>query len=336
MSFLFGAKKQKSPSELVKQTKELLVSLEKNRANQKQCEKTLEEISKNLAGMKICLYGDSEHEPSADTTQLLAHEVFNNDLLPSLVSEMENLEFEAKKDVSQIFNNLLRKTQNNRSPAVEYILKNKIILDDLIKGYQSSEVALNSGSMLRECIRHESLVKEILNSPSFYSFFQYVEVANFDVASDAFATFKELLTQHKAVAAEFLDKNYEEVMRQYTELLKSKNYVTRRQSLKLLGELLLDRANFKIMTRYISDSSNLKLMMNLLRDPSKSIQFESFHVFKVFVANPNKPKPIQDILVKNKEKLIAFLGNFQNDKEDDQFKEEKAFLLKNIQQLEAS
>jgi len=125
MSFLFGAKKQKSPSELVKQTKELLVSLEKNRANQKQCEKTLEEISKNLAGMKICLYGDSEHEPSADTTQLLAHEVFNNDLLPSLVSEMENLEFEAKKDVSQIFNNLLRKTQNNRSPAVEYILKNK-------------------------------------------------------------------------------------------------------------------------------------------------------------------------------------------------------------------
>ena len=33
----------------------------------------------------------------------------------------------------------------------------------------------------------------------------------------------------------------------YTELLKSDNYVTRRQSLKLLGELLLDRSNVKIM-----------------------------------------------------------------------------------------
>ena len=68
------------------------------------------------------------------------------------------------------------------------------------------------------------------------------------------------------------------------------------------------------MTKYISDQSNLKLMMTLLRDKSRSIQFEGFHVFKVFVANPNKPPPILHILVKNKEKLIAFLTNFHNDK----------------------
>lgn len=84
--------------------------------------------------------------------------------------------------------------------------------------------------------------------------------------------------------------------------------------LQLLGELLLDRANFNIMTRYISDSANLKLMMNLLRDKSKSIQFEAFHVFKVFVANPKKTKPIYDILHKNQDRLVAFLSNFQNEK----------------------
>lgn len=33
----------------------------------------------------------------------------------------------------------------------------------------------------------------------------------------------------------------------YESLLKSTNYVTRRQSLKLLGELLLDRSNFNVM-----------------------------------------------------------------------------------------
>ncbi len=68
------------------------------------------------------------------------------------------------------------------------------------------------------------------------------------------------------------------------------------------------------MTRYISDQENLKLMMNMLRDKSKNIQFEAFHVFKVFVANPNKARSILDILVKNKEKLIAFLSNFHNEK----------------------
>jgi calcium binding protein 39 len=76
----------------------------------------------------------------------------------------------------------------------------------------------------------------------------------------------------------------------------------------------LDRANFNVMTKYISNPDNLKLMMNLLRDKSRNIQFEAFHVFKVFVANPNKNRPISDILRKNRDKLITFLGNFHNDR----------------------
>ena len=88
------------------------------------------------------------------------------------------------------------------------------------------------------------------------------------------------------------------------------------------------------MTRYISNAENLKLMMNLLRDKSRNIQFEAFHVFKVFVANPNKTRPILDILLKNQEKLITFLSNFHNDRTDDeQFNDEKAFLIKQIQGL---
>lgn len=49
----------------------------------------------------------------------------------------------------------------------------------------------------------------------------------------------------------------------------------------MLGELLLNRANVKVMMRYVSDVKNLQLMMILLKDHSRSIQFEAFHVFKV-------------------------------------------------------
>ena len=35
------------------------------------------------------------------------------------------------------------------------------------------------------------------------------------------------------------------------------------------------------MTKYIESEDNFKVMMNLLRDKSKNIQFEAFHVFKV-------------------------------------------------------
>jgi calcium binding protein 39 len=102
------------------------------------------------------------------------------------------------------------------------------------------------------------------------------------------------------MVAEYLEKNYDRVCfafsllfnaplpkhsRQffgmYSTLINSTNYVTKRQSLKLLGEILLDRANFNVMTRYIANEANLKLIMNLLKDKSKNIQFEAFHVFKV-------------------------------------------------------
>jgi len=76
------------------------------------------------------------------------------------------------------------------------------------------------------------------------------------------------------------------------------------------------------MKKYVESSDNLKIMMNLLRDKSRNIQFESFHVFKVFVANPHKTKPVHDILLKNKEKLMTFLSNFQNDR-----KGEKSFCI---------
>ena len=56
--------------------------------------------------------------------------------------------------------------------------------------YEDPEIALNCGIMLRECIRYEALAKMVLFSDDFFKFFEYVEMSTFDIASDAFATFK--------------------------------------------------------------------------------------------------------------------------------------------------
>lgn len=203
-----------------------------------------------------------------------------------------------------------------------------------MKGYEKHDIALNCGSMLRECARYEELVKIMMSSEEFYNFFRYVEVDTFDIASDAFSTFKDLLTRHKSLSAEFLNKEYDRFFGEFHNLLNSTNYVTKRQSLKLLGEILLDRHNYVVMTRFISSPDNLKLMMTMLNYKSRNIQFEAFHVFKVFVANPNKPKAILDILLRNREKLIDFLKKFQTDRQDDeQFNEEKLYLIRQISNL---
>ena len=56
----------------------------------------------------------------------------------------------------------------------------------------------------------------------------------------------------------------------------------------------------------------------------------------MFVANPNKPADIVAILLRNREKLIQFLSRFRNEIEDDQFNREKAYLIKEIETLDAN
>jgi len=332
MSF-FGSKKKEKPTNLVKSCLSGIKAYAKYEGNKNKQEKAATDVSNCVHGMKVVFYGDEKVEANPEAAEQLANEILASDVLSLLSKNVAILGFEARKDLVTVFGNLIRRKNGNRFITVEYLERELGMLDALCLGYEQGEVALTSGQLLRHCVEYESLARHILYAPGLFKFFDYVEIEEFGISSDAFATLKDLLTKHKTICAEFLEKNYDTFFQHYTKLLHSPNYVTRRQSLKLLGELLLDRANFNVMTKYISEQENLKLMMNLLRDKSRNIQFEAFHVFKVFVANPNKAKPILDILVKNKEKMIAFLDTFHNDKEDEQFADEKAFLLKQIEAL---
>ncbi len=280
-------------------------------STEKKDKKPSEGLGAALALAKIMLYGDEGLPPKPQEIEQLGEELVTHDALAAVLAVLGDVKFEARKDFVTVFNNVLRREKNGKPVTVEYIVAHPAILDALVDGLDDQDIAFSCGAILRECLRYEEVGKIILLGPRFYEFFQFVQCPQFDVASDAFLTLKEVLTKHKQLVATFLETNYVEFFDHYGKLLHSENYVTKRQSLKLLGELLLDRANFNIMTRYISDKENLKLMMNLLRATSKNIQYEAFHVFKVFVANPNKPEPILKILQKNKVRagVDAFRGS---------------------------
>ena len=74
--------------------------------------------------------------------------------------------------------------------------------------------------------------------------------------------------------------------------------------------------------------------MKMFQQPCRATQFESFHVFKVFVANPQKPKEIAELLRRNRDEIIKFISTFQNDRsEDEQFMNEKEFIVKQMKEL---
>ncbi|URE00125.1 Mo25-like [Musa troglodytarum] len=241
---------------------------------------------------------------------------------------------QARKDLIHCWSILLRHNIDSRYCCVEYIENHLELLDFLIICYNNKEIALSCGNMLRECIKYPTLAKCILESRSFELFFKYAELPTFDIASDALATFKDLLTKHEMIVSQDLSQHYVPFFELYEKLLTSPNYVIRRQSLKILSDFLLEPQNLQIMKRYILEVQFLHIMMALLKDTSKNIQISAFHIFKVFVANPNKPWEIIEVLIDNHEEQLMSLQNLPMSKgEDDQFEEEKDLVTKEIEEL---
>lgn len=189
------------------------------------------------------------------------------------------------------------------------------IIQMLVDGYKENSIALNCGIMLRECIQHRCIHEYLLDHSEIIEpiFTVYSHSPTFEIASDAFNTIQSLLRSNKQLVSKKMNAKgdlYKKVFGWYSTLINSNEYVTCRMSLQLLNEFLLDKVNFDIMIAYISDVQNLVNIMNVLRTPQDSIQYEAFHVFKVFVANPDKTPEVKEILKLNSEKLITFLLNF--------------------------
>ncbi|KAG7101721.1 Conidiophore development protein hymA like [Verticillium longisporum] len=324
-----------------------------------------EELAKVLSQMKMILQGTQEADSSPEQIYQLVTGLIEEDLLFLLAVNLWRLPFESRKDTQVIFSYVFRFRPTTASPksdpiALSYVVNQRPqVLLELCRGYDHKESATPAGSVLREVLKSESAAAAILyddgDQPGssskglsvidrdrkqtgtgvFWKFFEWVDKSSFEVSADAFTTFRELLTRHKELVPRYLSVNFDLFFDKYNSILvQSNSYVTKRQSIKLLGEILLDRSNYSVMTAYVDRGEHLKICMNLLRDDRKMVQYEGFHVFKVFVANPHKSIAVQKILLMNREKLLSFLSHFLEDRTDDeQFIDEREFLIKQIRNM---
>lgn len=118
--------------------------------------------------MKSLLYGDGD--PLPEIVAQLAQETYSSDLLLALVQHISKLDFEARKDVAQIFNNLLRRQIGSRWPTVEYLASGgsgREVVFATLRGYEDEDVALNTGMILKEMVRHEALCEILLYSDEY-------------------------------------------------------------------------------------------------------------------------------------------------------------------------
>lgn len=332
MAFLFK-RNPKTPGDLARTIGELVTKLESGSDKKK----TEEDITRHLLTVKTIINGEDGpfSENSTESIAQLSQEIYATDLLYLLITNLKDIEFDSRKIVVNLFNSLLRRKVGNRSPTIDYLLSKKKILYALMKGPETPETSINTGSMLREAIKYETISRAVLFDSKFWEYFNYVNDNSFETSTDSFSTFYDLLSSHEKLVGEFFSNqnNIDRFMQGMNNLITRGNYVTKRESIKMLSELIMQKQNYGLMTNYVNNAVNLKIIMLLLSDRSKNIQLEGFNVFKVFVANPKKEKGVIDILTKNKEKLLIFLTGFNKEKNDDMFLAERSFVIDQIQDL---
>jgi len=191
--------------------------------------------------------------------------------------------------------------------VIEYVRTHPRISQLLLEGSGRPEVFSHCAQMLRSCTRYPQLVAYLQAENAMSRLIDLARHESFDISSEAFSSLREFLLAHKAVTATFLEAKFADFFERFHELLQADDYVTQRQALRLLGEVLLDRSFAQVMLKYVNSDRFLQIHMNLLRDDSRAIQLEAFHVFKIFVGNPDKPGRVRQILYRNRERLAKLL-----------------------------
>jgi calcium binding protein 39 len=268
-------------------------------------------------------------------------------LIDKMVTNMMLFDLEAKKALVTIMQTLVRESKPFRtyvtssgsddptglSPIVE-----KLVHGFEVKSFSSKYgIALFTGPMLMTIVRNdERTAKTVLENHLDRFLDEFVQSTSYEIKGIAFDTLRDLLFTVDENETTFLRKNAADYInglwvpsleamkaenninkpasnRFFTKLnvlLGKRDFTTVKATVKIIQSVLFctSKVTFDSMLTYVGDPHNCIVAMNLLRDTSAQLQFEGFHLFKVFVLNPNRPSTITILLARNKGNLVTYLG----------------------------
>lgn len=283
------------------------------------------------------LHDSDDKVPPSEEAVDAVEQLLVEDIPVKLLEQLQALHFHARTTAVNFCCILLQLgfPQGLDKQVLDYLCDTQERLFGLLmEGCGKEEMNTPHNIVLRSLVKHDSMTKVFLDSRHMFRLLELAQHQNFEISSDAFDCLRQVLVEHRHLSASWLLANFDTFFRQYEKILVTDTYVVQRQAVKLLSELLLDRSCTEVMLQYISSERQLMVTMNLLRHRSRTLQFEVFHLFKLFAANPNKPPRVQKILAKNGLGLIQLVDNLQPlNPDDEQFSKDKLAVIDKLQAL---
>lgn len=133
--------------------------------------------------------------------------------------------------------------------------------------------------------------------------------STFEIASEAFATLRELLLAQAPVTAAYFERKPCSFFDVYDTALKAGDYVTQRQAMHLLRCLLLHPRLEVAAAAYAGRLASLQVQLELLCSASRALRREAGQVLTLFVAAASSQEgPVRRALVRNRRRLAQLLG----------------------------
>lgn len=243
----------------------------------------------------------------------------------------------ARHDIFRIFNFLNRHSTTRPAFTAKLLDKTNGILQALMDGFDDEDTGSKINEILSEFIREKKVASMVLNDKKMLStLFTYMQSKRFELTANSFKILHTLLFKHPEMSSAFLQNNFDTFVGLCNRLLTSRLYITLRQSLQLLGEVLLTRSNSAFMMKYTASKKQLMVTLQSLSHKQPTVVLESFHIFKIFVANPRKTKDVHDLLFSKKEVLLKLLRDFHGAKSSndaESFQQEKAICIRKMVKL---
>lgn len=269
-----------------------------------------------------------------DSYQTFVVQLLECNLPVKLLACLEHLDFEARKIAAQILSDVIEGRRETGDRIVEYARAMPKLANGILDICVQEDVFFLGSQVARAATRCPQLVEELLADGFLLKLLDLCFHQCFEISNEIFALLREFMMNQKRLSAESLAVNFYEFFDLFHLMLKHESdYVLKRQALKLLGGLLLDKEFKFIMKQYVQNEHFLQIHMKLLRDSSQTIPLDAFHIFKLFVANPKKPKSVHTIISRNTGRLVKVLETFKHRQNDDVFGQDLDTILNMLDEL---